>query len=85
MPCVELFEEQSVDYRESVLPSNITNRVSVEAGSTLGWYKYVGLNGFAIGVDSFGLSAKANDVYNHFGITTENIVNTTIDVINSNN
>lgn len=81
MPCVELFEEQSVDYKESVLPSNVTNRVSVEAGSTLGWYKYVGLDGFAIGVDSFGLSAKANDVYNHFGITAEHIVDTVLDLI----
>ena len=81
MPCVELFEEQDESYRESVLPSNITNRVSVEAGSTLCWYKYIGLNGKAIGVDTFGLSAKANDLYNHFGISADNIVNTVIDLI----
>lgn len=84
MPCVELFEEQDDNYKESVLPSRVINRISVEAGSTLGWYKYVGLNGKAIGVDVFGHSGKASDLYNHFNITAENIVETTIAVINKN-
>lgn len=81
MPCVELFEEQDEKYRESVLPSSITNRVSVEAGSTFGWYKYVGLQGATIGVDVFGQSAKANDLYAHFNITADNIVNTVLGLI----
>lgn len=84
MPCMELFDKQKNSYKESVLPSAVINRVSVEAGSTLCWYKYVGLNGKAIGVDEFGLSGKEKDVYNYFNITVKNIVDSVVNVIKCN-
>lgn len=74
MPSWELFQKQNSDYIEKVLPSSVTNRVSVEAGSTFGWSKWVGNTGSSIGIDSFGESAPYQDLYNHFGITTEKIV-----------
>ncbi|KAJ7513922.1 hypothetical protein O6H91_23G019800 [Diphasiastrum complanatum] len=72
--CWELFEEQTPEYKESVLPSSVTARVSVEAGSTLGWEKYVGAKGKAVGIDSFGASAPASILYKEFGFTVENVV-----------
>ncbi|MEI6100610.1 MAG: transketolase, partial [Eubacteriales bacterium] len=74
MPCTELFEEQTAEYKESVLPSAITARVSVEAATTFGWHKYVGLNGECIGIDHFGASAPANILFKEFGFTVENVV-----------
>jgi len=74
MPCVELFEEQDDAYRESVLPAAVTRRVAVEAGVTGFWYKYVGLDGRVIGIDRFGESAPAADLFREFGITTEAVV-----------
>lgn len=71
MPSWELFDAQPQRYRDSVLPPQITARVSVEAGSTIGWERYVGRDGARIGMSSFGASAPANDVYRHFGITAE--------------
>ncbi|GLC33729.1 Transketolase [Pleodorina starrii] len=73
-PCWELFEEQSAEYKESVLPSNVTARVSVEAGSSFGWGKYIGLKGKHIGIDDFGASAPAPVLYEKFGITTPKVV-----------
>ncbi|KAF3332357.1 putative transketolase [Carex littledalei] len=70
----ELFEEQSAEYKESVLPAAVTARVSIEAGSTFGWHKYVGPKGKAIGIDRFGASAPAGKIYKEFGITPENVV-----------
>ncbi|KAI4302793.1 hypothetical protein MLD38_038498 [Melastoma candidum] len=70
----ELFEEQSAEYKESVLPSVVTARVSIEAGSTFGWQKIVGSQGKAIGIDRFGASAPAGKIYKEFGITSEAIV-----------
>lgn len=70
----ELFEEQSAEYKESVLPAAVTARVSIEAGSTLGWEKYVGPKGKAIGIDRFGASAPAGKIYKEFGITPENVI-----------
>jgi len=69
MPSWELFEEQDDDYKESVLPAEITRRVSIEAGVTLGWGKYVGFEGIAIGVDKFGASAPYQKVYEEYGLT----------------
>ena len=69
MPCLEIYDKQSDDYKESVLPRHVKNRISVEAGSTMGWYKYVGLEGLTIGIDSFGLSAPASKIFEHFGLT----------------
>ncbi|HTT82365.1 MAG TPA: transketolase [Rhizomicrobium sp.] len=71
MPSWELFEAQTEAYRDSVLPPEIAARVSVEAGSTLGWERYVGRAGARIGMKSFGASAPAADLYKHFGITAE--------------
>jgi transketolase len=71
MPSWELFDAQPQSYRDSVLPPGIDARVSIEAGSTLGWERYVGRNGAMIGMHSFGASAPADDVYKHFGITAE--------------
>lgn len=74
MPCMELFDAQDPAYRESVLPAAVRNRVFVEAGSTLGWFKYVGLEGGTVGIDSFGLSAPYPALYEHFGITADHVV-----------
>ena len=72
----ELFDEQSAEYKESVLPEAVTKRVSIEAGSTLGWEKYVGSKGKAIGIDRFGASAPAGKIYKEYGITAENVIAT---------
>jgi len=74
MPCQELYDAQSASYKESVLPSGVRRRISIEAGSTMGWYKYIGLDGKAIGIDTFGLSAPYQALYTHFDITAEKIV-----------
>ncbi|KAK9807890.1 hypothetical protein WJX72_012359 [[Myrmecia] bisecta] len=74
MVCWELFDEQSDSYKESVLPSDVEARVSVEAGSTFGWIKYTGTKGANIGVDHFGASAPAPTLYKEFGITTDAVV-----------
>lgn len=74
MPSWELFQNQGASYIEEILPSSVTNRVSVEAGSTFGWGKWVGNTGVSIGIDSFGESAPYEELYEHFGITSEKIV-----------
>ena len=76
MPSFEIFERQSREYREQVLPTSVRKRLAVEAGVTLGWQKYVGLDGAVIGRDGFGASAPVKDVYKHFGFTTDNVYNT---------
>ncbi len=74
MPSWELFECQDAKYRNLVLPPEITARISVEAGRNLGWQKYTGDKGIAIGVDGFGVSAPWEDAYKHMGLTAENVV-----------
>ncbi len=74
MPCWELFQKQDSQYIEKILPESVTNRVSVEAGSTFGWNKWIGNTGVAIGIDTFGESAPYKELYAHFGITSEKIV-----------
>ena len=74
MPSVELFEEQSKEYKEELLPLNIRRRVSLEMGNSALWYKYVGLDGLAIGIDKFGASAPANKVIEEYGFTVEAVV-----------
>ena len=76
MPSTDVFDAQDEAYRESVLPHNVTNRIAVEAGVTAYWYKYVGLDGRMVGIDTFGESAPAGDVFKHFGFTIENVVKT---------
>lgn len=73
MPSWELFEKQSAEYKESVLPSAVANRVAVEAASSFGWHKYVGLKGEVVSIDSFGASAPADLLFKHFGFTAENV------------
>lgn len=76
MPCMELFEEQDKEYRESVLPSAVRKRVSIEALSDFGWGRYTGLDGASIAMRSFGASAPAGELFRHFGFTTENLIAT---------
>ena len=73
MPATDVFDSQDVAYRESVLPSSCTARVAVEAGVTDFWRKYVGLNGAVVGIDTFGESAPAGDLFKYFGFTVENV------------
>ncbi|MFO7580272.1 MAG: transketolase [Nitrosomonas halophila] len=73
MPCTSVFDRQEQDYRESVLPAGI-KRVAVEAGVTDYWRKYVGLDGVVIGIDTFGESAPAGELFKYFGFTVDNVV-----------
>lgn len=84
MPCTELFDAQDTSYKESILPDSCKQRVAVEAGSTMGWYKYVGLEGKVIGLDRFGASAPYKTLYKELGITTENIVKAVLSYDKSN-
>ena len=81
MPCAEIFEAQEAGYREAVLPSDVLARVAVEAGHTDFWYKYVGLDGRVVGMSSFGESAPAEALFQHFGLTADNVVAAVEDVI----
>ena len=74
MPSIELFEEQTSEYKEALLPRSIRRRVSLEMGNTALWYKYVGLDGLAIGIDKFGASAPANKVIEEYGFNVEKVV-----------
>ena len=76
MPCCEVFEKQSQEYKSAVLPSEVTRRIAVEAGITQPWHRYVGLEGEVIGMQSYGESAPGGELFKHFGFTTENIVDT---------
>ncbi len=73
MPSMEMFDAQSSDYKEEILPSNITKRISLEALSSFGWHKYIGMKGMAISIDTFGASGKGSEVFERFGFTKENI------------
>jgi transketolase len=73
MPCVEVFEAQSQEYKESVLPASVQIRAAVEAGSSDLWYKYVGSNGRVLGIDRFGESAPGPDVYTYFELTAKRV------------
>ena len=81
MPSVDAFEAQDDKYRESVIPANVTARVVVEAGVTDGWYKYAGLNGKIIGINRFGESAPAGQLFKEFGFTVENVVKAVEEVL----
>ena len=74
MPCMDLFEEQSPEYKESVLPKSVRKRVAIEALSDFGWGKYVGLDGASITMKSFGASAPYAKLFPHFGFTVEHVV-----------
>lgn len=74
MPCVEVFEEQSEEYKNSVLPKNVTKRIVVEASFDMAWYRYIGLDGEIIGMTEFGQSAPYSKLFKHYGFTVDNIV-----------
>lgn len=76
MPCLKLFDAQSQEYRDSILPPSVTKRVSIEAGSTMGWHKYVGSAGAVIGIDRFGASAPGGTCMEKFGFTVANVLDT---------
>ena len=83
MPSMELFDKQSAEYKESVLPNAVGKRVAVEALSDFGWYKYVGLDGKVIAMEGFGASGPAATLFEHFGFTVDNVVKTVKEVVNA--
>jgi len=74
MPCTEWFDEQHADYREQILPESITARVAVEAGVCSGWWKYVGLSGRVVGIETFGVSGSGSEVVTGLGITRATVL-----------
>jgi transketolase len=81
MPCTERFDAQDAAYRESVLPGAVTARVAIEAGTTALWWKYVGSAGRVIGIDDYGASGKAAELYKKFGITAEHVQQAILEAI----
>lgn len=81
MPSWELFERQDDEYKENILPREVTNRVSIEAGTTLGWHKYVGSYGKVIGIDSFGGSAPGKDLFKKYDITSQRVIEEALDLL----
>lgn len=84
MPCMDLFEQQSEEYKESILPKDVRARVAVEALSSFGWGRYVGLDGATVCMESFGASAPANLLFEKFGFTKQHVVEVAMKVIASN-
>lgn len=80
-PCWELFERQPQEYRDSVLPPRVSRRISIEAGVTLGWQKWLGGSGLAIGIDEYGMSAPGDEAMAHFGFTPEIVVQKVLDYL----
>ena len=74
MPCCEVFDRQSAEYKEQILPKAVRARVAIEAGTTTTWYKYVGLDGKVLGLDHYGASAPADLLFKRYGFTVENAV-----------
>lgn len=74
LPCTDVFDKQDADYRESVLPAVVSARVAIEAGVTQTWWRYVGSQGQVVGLDRFGESAPASELFEHFGFSTDNVV-----------
>ncbi len=84
MPSFELFDAQSKEYKESVLPNKVRSRLGVEALSSFGWHKYIGLDGDILSLDHFGESGNANDLFEKFGFTVDNVVEKAIKVVENN-
>ena len=82
MPSMELFEKQSKEYKESVLPKEVRARVAVEAASSQSWYRYIGLDGAAVCIDHFGASAPAKVLFEKFGFTAQHVAETAKAVLN---
>jgi transketolase len=81
IPSWELFETQSDSYKEKILPSNVKNRISVEASSSFGWQKFTGLDGINISIDTFGISAPYAKAFEEFGFSKENIINQSLKLL----
>lgn len=81
MPSFEVFDAQDKEYKESVLPNKVRARLAVEALSSFGWHKYVGLDGDVISLDTFGASGKAEDLFKKFGFTVDNVVNRVLYIV----
>ena len=82
MPSPDTFASQCKEYRDSVLPPAVKNRIAIEAGVTDGWYRFVGLDGEVIGIDRFGESAPAAELFKLFGFTVDNVVKVSLDLMN---
>ena len=76
MPCMELFCQQTDEYRESVLPRSVTKRVAIEAGSAFGWGSFVGLEGACVAMEGFGASGPSGELFARFGFTADHVVDT---------
>ena len=76
MPCTEVFDAQDAEYRDAVLPPGVSVRVVIEAGATGAWWRYAGTAGKIIGIDRFGKSAPAGELFEHFGFSVDNVVDT---------
>ena len=74
MPSTDVFDAQSAEYKQQVLPLEVTNRIAIEAGIADYWYKYVGLDGRVVGMTTFGESAPAGELFKEFGFTVDNIL-----------
>lgn len=83
IPCWELFEMQSKDYREEVLPPHVNARLAVEAGCPYGWERYSGTHGKIIGIERFGASAPAEELFQQFGFTVEHVINDAMELLHS--
>ena len=81
IPCTDLFDSQSDEYKESVLPAAANRRIAIEAGVTEGWWRYVGQKGRVIGIDTFGASAPADQLFEHFGFSVSNVVSVANEVL----
>jgi transketolase len=81
LPSTDVFDAQDEKYREGVLPAAVTARIAIEAGATGGWWRYVGAQGRVIGIDCFGESAPAGELFEHFGFTIDNVVAVTKEIL----
>jgi transketolase len=84
MPSWEIFQKQSKEYQETILPPSIKARVAIEAGSTLGWERWIGLEGAIIGLDQFGASAPCDQVFENFGFTVKGVVEASLSILEIN-
>ena len=81
MPCMDMFEQQSDEYKEKILPQTVEKRLVVEAGSSICWGKYLGFKGKSVTIDTFGASAPANVLFKKYGFTVENVVNKALSML----
>ena len=84
MPCAEVFDQQDTKWKESVIPSTLRKRISIEAGTTNFWHKYIGHSGLALGIDSFGVSAPGNEALEYYGLTEDSCLSKISDYLEKN-